>query len=503
MLKKYGPEIVDQLAALLSAKLNKESLKTVLDASSYEKLLKSADGNNLSLPVLYQQLDKATASRALTGLLQKELDKKESPFQRRADPATKNLASRLIGDIFQSFSKDGAGANGRAGCCQQATTGFHHSLCELITHPSFDRLMALRCCHKRPRDEDDGEEPKKRLRPAAIHIEPRVHQLCHLVRQSIINSTLIQTYLGKRAQHAELLAEAAWDQASVVIHLLHFFKLYAQSTIGSKAAVPCELCCEATTEKRASEIFFELWNERDELANLLNVYYECDLTTAKEFIQLIKPPCFPYKGTFPWCMNIYIAELFRRENNFRDFWPVAYHGVLYRSSNEAALACSADQIISRALAPGNPISRHAFLYAVGDIFKPQHWCGIFIDIAGRQAFFYNSLAKPAQVNWQIVDVYNNMCVSRGLASMTIRDYITNEIKLQGDSSLCGHFVYDFFREMLKQPSEQLKEMFLDYARPPEPGTLLDAALRDKVSNDFRFSSDRISLFTSKFALGNN
>jgi hypothetical protein len=115
------------------------------------------------------------------------------------------------------------------------------------------------------------------------------------------------------------------------------------------------------------------------------------------------------------------------------------------------------------------------------------------------AIFYNSLAKPEQENWHLVDAFNQVCAQRGLAVLSITDRITNRVPLQKDSNLCGHFVYDFFREMLKQPSSQLVEMFQDYARPPRPGQFLDEALRNKVSSDFRFSNDKISIFAKKFA----
>lgn len=489
LIETYGSTVFEQLASIMSASLNKDTLRSSLSPAEYEKL---QNEKVVNLPVVYQELGQAAASQVLA----KILERPAATFK-NVDSSSVPLMTRLVSDALK-FTVAHPEPSIQPAHGDPPATAFHECLFDLLDSESVEKTLAARC---KRRADDEPCEAAKRMRQTAVHLEPRIHQLCFQVRRAILHCAFIKSYLehNPRGAHVDLLAASEWDRAGDVIHLLFFFKTLVKKIINDAkpGAWRCELC-EGPTEARVNQIFLELWDERDELINMLNVYFECSRATAKEFIQLIKPPCFPYKGTFPWDMSTYVAELFRRENNFRDYWPVTYHGVLYRSSDDDALAGFADQIIVNALSPSNPVMRHAFLYAVGDIFKPKHWCGIFIDLSARLAIFYNSLAKPEQENWRLVEVFNDMCRARGLLPLTIERRVTNRIQLQKDSNLCGHFVYDFFREMLKQPSAQLAEMFLDYAQPPQPGQFLDQALRDKVSNDFRFSNERISSFLNKF-----
>lgn len=538
LVRKHGPEFIAQLVNIMSATLNKDSLRHVLSESDYAKI---SNDTKISLPLLYQQLDKQAAADALTKLMQQQIQTSQT-FQ-NIDPSTKSSAMRLVGDIFHAIGKTATAppvallppsqlpspfsppqpqpqpqpivAETAVGHRKRGSTAFHTCLFDLVMHKLLEPVIEKNLHHSKRRqidsgesseEDDDGGGEQHKNNPRELYIEPRINHLQDIVRSAIVNSAFIKTYLEQRgAAHSWLLNRKEWSRASDVIHLLYFLKLYVDFTItkqvSKKVEVPrCELCSSGgNDDKLLNEIFFELWDARDQIVYMLNVYYECDLAAAREFIQLIKPPCFPYHGTFPWDMNQYIDELFARENMFRDFDPVMFHGVVYKTSSRAAINGFVEQMIACALSPKRPVFRHAFLFADGDITKPKHWCGMFIDLNVHLAIFYNSLAKPEQENWLLVEAFNEICEQRGLSTLAITERLTNRVPLQKDSNLCGHFVYDFFREMLKQPSSELGEMFLDYARPPRPGQFLDEALRNKVSSDFRFSNNKISIFTKKFA----
>lgn len=571
LVRKYGPEFITQLVHIMSATLNKDSLRHVLSDADYAKISKDT---KISLPLLYQQLDKQAAADALTKLMQQQIQTSQT-FQ-NIDPSAKSSAMRLVGDIFhaiggtqpqsqpqpqqqhqfqiltpsqlpspfttlssmaqnpvqvpaqipaqvpiqvQSPSPSPSPSPVQSSIVESAVGRHHHKKCsssafhtclfDLAMHKLLEPVIEKNVKKRKSNMDDtdsDQEEKSDKMAARELYVEPRIKHLQDIVRSSIVNSVFMQNYLEQHeAAHAWLLNRKEWTRASDIIHLLYFLKLYVDLTITRQVskrveAPRCELCNNSSgSEKLLNEVFFELWDARDQIVYMLNVYYECDLAAAREFIQLIKPPCFPYHGTFPWDMNQYIDELFVRENMFRDFDPVMFHGVVYRTTSRAALDGITEQMIASTLSLKRPVFRHAFLIADGDIIKPKHWCGMFIDLNARVAIFYNSLAKPEQENWHLVDAFNQVCAQRGLAVLSITDRITNRVPLQKDSNLCGHFVYDFFREMLKQPSSQLVEMFQDYARPPRPGQFLDEALRNKVSSDFRFSNDKISIFAKKFA----
>lgn len=520
IIEKYGPLVYELVLKIVARDMTLDYLKQVTSSTQFDKIsasLAETKETSITLPRLFKILGAIDAPLVMSKILtndlnqmntttnsNKSIDKSSSNSKINPDVAaltqlvlnslkkSKYLAKGDDDDDDDKTNKPAAVKPTTAQSCS-----FVQTINFLLTRVEFDRLCRQHHHHNNNRHRPQQRSQKRLYEDDAddccvnnvedYELEQKWRTVVYKVKQAVLNSpNMLATSLfdggnnnsSSSSNHdvKQMFENLTWQN---MVHLLHFLSTRA-------VHAPCKICQHPN---QLEHIFFEMWSNRHDLYNVLNVFYHCDLAVANEFVHFLKPTCYPDDGTYPWDMNIFMASLFKYHNYFKVYEPVTYHGVVYsKDTSIANLEIFAWQIVQSA------VPRHAFLIACGTIQKPTHWCGIFIDMTISTAFFYNSIAHQHQLDWKVVDALNNLCDKLGVEHLKIKTRITNTKRLQGKSNLCGHFVYDFFSTMLRQPANKLKQVFTDYTNVPDElnknsksaADILDSTLHNKIKNKFHF-----------------
>jgi len=308
---------------------------------------------------------------------------------------------------------------------------------------------------------------------------------------------LVEFFENQNAIHHECLKQS---DGSNFMHFMHFLELFQYYKIDKKPIV-CKFCAAisqgpAAVQRLKDEYSLYIYQNKKRLKQMLNVFYQCDLILVDQLFDTIKPPCYPHEGTYAWDLNYFLLDRFKKMNARIKFekksqYEVEYHGVVYKEDSDFSIFLRMRKVFERYIE--NNVPRAAFLYSTGSIKSPEHWCGIFIDFNCRLIFFYNSLAKESQLDTRFLECLNAICKNAtrerdSIASATREllgtkmqnrpfSLVTNKHRLQGDSKLCGLFVYDFFTEMVSRPPDILKEFFIESTKTDIP---IDAVLEQKM-----------------------
>lgn len=516
LIQTYGPIVYELVLKIVARDMTLPFLKNFTSAEQLDKLEAAMNANKkkyISLPLLFNVLGAPSATIVLGKILAEDV--------RQINAAGKNQQS---GIKSESMNPDVAGltqlvvtglqkskylakgedddeedvdnyliGNDDDDDMSKIDSSFVSCLACLLNHVEFKRLcrytaesrMSIsnndnnNCSKKRKVQEIDDQTAASTCRrfifDGDCELEQKWRTVLYKVKQSVLNTKIDGSSIDDSKHNVrQMFEDMTWQNT---IHLLHYLTRRA-------VRAPCVICHEPD---KLEHMFFDLWTNRHDLYNVLNVFYNCDLVVANEFVHFLKPPCYPDDGTYPWDMNIFMSSLFKYHNYFKVYQPVTYHGVLYSAeTSQTNLEIFAGQIIN------SSVRRHAFLVACGTIHKPTHWCGLFIDTSISTAFFFNSIAHEHQLDWKLVDVFNNVCNQMGLEYLKINNRITNKKRLQGKSNLCGHFVYDFFSTMLRQPSYRLQQVFKEYTDVPDElnkksrQDILDSQLHTKSLKRWHF-----------------
>lgn len=541
LISRYGPKVMEKIqqltpviqqsiAKFMSSPLSLATLQNILSSADFARISKQTSANkDINVVQLYQDLDPVAGQKAVQSLIKEQLSTKQV-FSGEPDPKTQQLLSDTLTLIFsaviRALSKRRAPgpvispAHGYSDEQLGGSAPIVRCLFDILADPNMDQVILDMTAIATAASTSKTEAIK------------RAEDYCGSVREAVVHSEFFAKdfFASDDNFHISLITEGDWCAPKNIVHILHVLEAFVKSIIDNVrwTNIHCELClikrpgvnkastaalvnckkskfaqnCEAELEERYHTIFTDLWDRRADIALMLNTHYSCGLTTATNCLRLLRPPCNPYRGTFPWDMNMYMIEMFKRAQSSDDLkYPVIYHGVLYSTTENLK------SFVEEVFCTSSKVSRHAFLYATGSNLKPKHWCGIWLDLSARIAIFYNSLGnknetddKKSDVNWRIVDEFNELCLKVGRNDLRIQAKLTNLRRLQGDSNFCGHFVYDFFQSVMFEPSETLITMFGEYTNPPglAPGKYMDDRLHYKQSQNFFFSTDPCSMFASKF-----
>lgn len=518
IIEKYGPLVYELVLKIVARDMTLDYLKQVTSSTQFDKIsasLAATKETSITLPRLFKILGAIDAPLVMSKILTNDLNQMNTSNNKSTDKSSSNSkinpdVAALTQLILNSLKKSKYLAKGdddddddktNKPAAVKPTTAqscsFVQTINFLLTRVEFDRLCRQHHHHNNNRHRPQQRSQKRLYEDDAddccvnnvedYELEQKWRTVVYKVKQAVLNSpNMLATSLfdggnnnsSSSSNHdvKQMFENLTWQN---MVHLLHFLSTRA-------VHAPCKICQHPN---QLEHIFFEMWSNRHDLYNVLNVFYHCDLAVANEFVHFLKPTCYPDDGTYPWDMNIFMASLFKYHNYFKVYEPVTYHGVVYsKDTSIANLEIFAWQIVQSA------VPRHAFLIACGTIQKPTHWCGIFIDMTISTAFFYNSIAHQHQLDWKVVDALNNLCDKLGVEHLKIKTRITNTKRLQGKSNLCGHFVYDFFSTMLRQPANKLKQVFTDYTNVPDElnknsksaADILDSTLHNKIKNKFHF-----------------
>ena len=209
-----------------------------------------------------------------------------------------------------------------------------------------------------------------------------------------------------------------------------------------------EECVYCKNNNSQENMYFEITKRKHVYINVLNIFYGLNMNITRKFFSILKLAINTGKGIYAYDLNSIILEYIKYNNifNAHDYSHFEYMGILYRADSDLTIYSYAKDCVY--LGKNND-KYCGIIYSVNTHEEPEHWCGYFYDPVNRILFFYNSLAKPNQLDFTL---YNNFYKLDNCTR-----FVYNTCQQQFKNNLCGIFAARFLFLMYEKCNTDERE----------------------------------------------
>lgn len=269
---------------------------------------------------------------------------------------------------------------------------------------------------------------------------------------SVQNSVLFEKLNQAGDEHCELLfSNNDYD----FLHFIYYAYILIKDYLTGKRTVKtkCKFCGLATNSSAEfNRLLIFVYKNRDGVAHFFNTWFNTDLLATLKLFEGMKPVCNPFEGTYGWDLNLMMLSKLKKEGHVAP--KAQYHGIIYKMEPDCSKAQKAVSIVRSFIHEG--VRNFALIHSVNRVFNPEHWCGVFIDFQARVFYFYNSLAKVSQIDTSLFNMINLLLEINRQPTLT---FVTNKIRQQENSKLCGMYAFHFIAEMVKKTPAERQSLF--------------------------------------------
>ena len=277
------------------------------------------------------------------------------------------------------------------------------------------------------------------------------------IRQSCLYAKIQES--EQNTKHISLLSLSFNDFYKNSYNILHFIYIL-NNKVKNGHTLNCILCHYANSTKmfndQIEKIATDISINKKNFAIFFNSFFHVPFTQAQKFFYLVKLNTNTKNGMFPFDLSLMIIDkISYYQNIIKSCSNLKYFGVVYPFAENANLDNYVNEIYN--YYKTNKKLNACLIQTTGkNVNEPIHFCGIFIDFQLMNYFFYNSLAKPEQLN---LDLFKKLKMVAEFNNLTA--YYNNN-RQQYDNSLCGIFSSKFIFDMAQTETEDRVEFFNEH-----------------------------------------
>lgn len=260
-------------------------------------------------------------------------------------------------------------------------------------------------------------------------------------------------------------------------HLIYYILMtYNQIRENKSPSIMSARCkyCHQNKNKTIESLALPIYQHKTKIKTILTSMFQIPADLTRRIFMVIKMPCHPFKGMLAWDMHNVMMDRIHKIN----YAPVVknrrvfYHGIVY---NKSTVDIQYKHIIRDMENMASEYNTHVALCATGTVTNPIHWCLIYICLVSKTFIFYNSLAKEEDQNRELFNILH--------AYDSEFRFVTNTRVWQGNSKLCGFFVYEMLATLCRTDSKRLEETFLAaYSNACQDGTICTNVVNAYIKN---------------------